>query len=93
MVPLSFQFLWSFDGDFYQRKSQGFSFNVINKTIMKLSIIFLKEDRCFTQFPVTFNISVEHQEWEDNKDVLDDLMLSLKQNAHSCDLKCFEEVS
>ena len=60
---------------------------------MKLSFIFLKEDGCFTQFPVTFNISVEHKEWEDNKDVLDHLMLSLKQRAHSCDLKCFEEVS
>ena len=46
-----------------------------------------------TQFLVKFNISVEHQEWDDNKDVLDDLMLSLKQSAHSCDLKCFEEVS
>ena len=59
---------------------------------MKLRI-FLKEEGCFTKFPVAFNISVEHQEWEDNKDVLDDLMLSLKESAHSCDLKCLEEVS
>ena len=38
-------------------------------------------------------VSVERKEIEDTRDIVDGLMLSLKQTAHLCDLTCFEKVS
>lgn len=50
-----------------------------------------KEDGFCAQFHVTFEVSAERNEIKDTKDIVDGLMLSLKQTAHSCELQCFEE--
>lgn len=50
-----------------------------------------KEEGCSSTFPVMLEVSVERKEIEDTRDIVDGLMLSLKQTAHLCDLTCFEK--
>ncbi|KAJ7353745.1 hypothetical protein OS493_032615 [Desmophyllum pertusum] len=49
-----------------------------------------KEGGCSAHFPITFDVSVAKKNQEISTDVVDGLMLCLKQTAHLCNLDFFE---
>ncbi|XP_078384751.1 uncharacterized protein LOC144667222, partial [Oculina patagonica] len=51
-----------------------------------------KESGLSSHFPITINVSAGKKDTEISRDVLDGLMLCLKQTAHLCNLDCFENV-
>lgn len=59
-----------------------------------ITIIFLsqKKGEFSCDFPVTIGDFFGKKDVEISRDVLDGLILSLKQTAHLCNLDCFENV-